>query len=53
MGEGQINYPHTRIFTEFQLGFQCDANMTPFNIFKSVVWHNIYSEMIPEHGFNG
>ena len=28
-GEGQINYPHTRVFTEFQLGFQCDANMTP------------------------
>ena len=28
-GEGEINYPHTRIFTEFQLGFQMDANMTP------------------------
>ena len=28
-GEGEINYPHTRVFTEFQLGFQCDANMTP------------------------
>ena len=29
LGEGQINYPHTRVFTEFQLGFQCDASMTP------------------------
>ena len=28
-GEGQVNYPHTRVFTEVQLGFQCDANMTP------------------------
>jgi len=28
-GEGQVNYPHTRIYTEMQLGFQCDANMTP------------------------
>ena len=28
-GEGQVNYPHTRVFTEIQLGFQCDANMTP------------------------
>ena len=29
MGEGQVNYPHTRVFTEMQLGFQCDASMTP------------------------
>ena len=29
VGEGQVNYPHTRVFTEVQLGFQCDANMTP------------------------
>ena len=29
VGEGQVNYPHTRVFTELQLGFQCDANMTP------------------------
>ena len=29
VGEGQVNYPHTRVFTEIQLGFQCDANMTP------------------------
>ena len=28
-GEGQVNYPHTRVFTEVQLGFQCDAQMTP------------------------
>ena len=28
-GEGEVNYPHTRVFTEMQLGFQCDADMTP------------------------
>ena len=28
-GEGQVNYPHTRVFTELQLGFQCDADLTP------------------------
>jgi hypothetical protein len=28
VGSGSVNYPHTRIFTELQLGFMCDANMT-------------------------
>ena len=28
-GEGQVNYPHTRVFTDLQLGFQCDADLTP------------------------
>ena len=28
VGAGQIKYPHSRIFTEFQLGFMCDANMS-------------------------
>ena len=28
VGSGSVNYPHTRVFTEFQLGFMCDANMT-------------------------
>ena len=38
MGEGQINYPHTRIFTEMQLGFQCDASMTP--LLTLYEWYN-------------
>ncbi len=38
MGEGQINYPHTRIFTEMQLGFQCDAAMTPLTMLYE--WYN-------------
>ena len=28
LGSGQVNYPHTRVFTELQLGFLCDANLT-------------------------
>ena len=28
VGSGQVKYPHSRIFTEFQLGFLCDANMS-------------------------
>ena len=28
VGSGQTKYPHTRVYTEIQLGFLCDANMT-------------------------
>ena len=49
-GEGEINYPHTRVFTEFQLGFQCDANMTPLKYlntwcFKGSTISNIQGEL--------
>jgi hypothetical protein len=43
VGEGQVNYPHTRVFTEVQLGFQCDANMTPLKYLNN--WFGeIYGE---------
>jgi hypothetical protein len=29
MGEGQVLYPHTRIYNDFSLTWVCDANMTP------------------------
>ena len=46
LGEGEINYPHTRVFTEFQLGFQCDATLTPLNYLNN--WfHGIFGE-VPE-----
>ena len=35
MGEGQVNYAHTRVFSEFQLGFQCDANMVPLKFLNN------------------
>ena len=52
MGEGQVNYPHTRIFTEFQLGFQCDANMTPLKFLNQ--WYNsIFREYAEDgHGYS-
>ena len=47
MGEGQVNYPHTRIFTEMQLGFQCDASMTPLRFLNQ--W---YGSIFTEYGEN-
>lgn len=37
LGEGTINYPHTRMVSEFSLGWMCDANMTPFKFLNA--WH--------------
>ena len=28
LGSGQVSYPHSRVFTELQLGFMCDTNLT-------------------------
>ena len=48
-GEGQVNYPHTRVFTEVQLGFQCDANMTPLKYLNN--WYGtIFGEPPEENG---
>ena len=37
VGSGQVNYPHTRIFTELQLGFMCDANLTALKFLQDWV----------------
>ena len=37
VGSGQVSYPHTRIFTELQLGFMCDANMTALKFMQDWV----------------
>ena len=29
LGEGQVNYAHTKMFQELTLGWTCDANLTP------------------------
>ena len=50
LGEGQINYAHTRVFTEFQLGFQCDATMTPLKYLNN--WFGQIFGEIPEGGNN-
>lgn len=35
LGEGQVNYAHTKLYTDFQLGWMCDANMTPLKFLNS------------------
>lgn len=43
LGEGQVSYPHTRIFTDFQLGWICDADMTPLK-FLNLWYGTIFNE---------
>ena len=35
LGEGSVNYAHTRLYTDFQLGWMCDANMTPLKFLNA------------------
>ena len=51
LGEGQINYAHTRVFTEFQLGFQCDANMTPLKYLNE--WFGQIFKELPKSAGDG
>ena len=37
-GLGAVDYPHTRIFTELQLGFMLDANLTVLKYLNE--WHS-------------
>ena len=37
LGEGTINYPHTRMVSDFSLSWMCDANMIPFKFLNA--WH--------------
>jgi len=34
LGSGSINYPHTRVYTEIQLGFMLDANLSALKFFN-------------------
>jgi hypothetical protein len=38
LGQGQISYPHTQLFDDFQLTWMCDANMTPLKFLN--VWYD-------------
>tara|TARA_B100000035_G_scaffold118733_1_gene100682 strand:+ start:376 stop:999 length:624 start_codon:yes stop_codon:yes gene_type:complete len=43
LGSGQTSYAHTRVFTEIQLGFMCDANMSALKFLQN--WNDfIFSE---------
>jgi hypothetical protein len=47
LGEGQISYPHTKLYSDFSLSWMCDANMTPFKFINA--WHNyIFNGMTEE-----
>tara|TARA_B100000035_G_scaffold198542_1_gene169645 strand:+ start:574 stop:1362 length:789 start_codon:yes stop_codon:yes gene_type:complete len=38
LGEGSVNYAHTKLYTDFQLGWMCDANMTPLKFLNA--WYS-------------
>jgi hypothetical protein len=38
LGEGQINYAHTKMYSDFSLSWMCDANMTPLKFLT--MWHS-------------
>ena len=38
MGEGQVNYAHTKSFTDITLGWTCDANLLPLKFINT--WLN-------------
>jgi len=45
VGLGSVDYPHTRVFTEFQLSFMLDANL---NLLKSL--NSWYGSIFNENG---
>ena len=48
LGEGQINYATNKLYTDFQLGWMCDANMTPLKFLNA--WHSfIFNEYGPDN----
>lgn len=50
MGEGQINYAHSKLYTDFQLGWMCDANMTPLKFLNA--WYSFIFEEYDSMGNN-
>ena len=38
LGSGQIQYPHTRVYSQIQLGFMLDANLSALKFFNK--WHD-------------
>ena len=44
LGEGQVNYPHTKVYSDFQLGWMGDANMIPLKFLN--LWYGfIFQEL--------
>jgi len=43
LGEGMRSYPHTKMYTDFSMGWMCDANMEPYK-FVQAWWQYIFQE---------
>ncbi len=51
-GLGIVDYAHTKVYTDLQLGFMCDANMTILKMLNA--WHDymfIDGEYITDHTY--
>ena len=48
-GEGMTNYVHQKMFTDLQLSWLCDANMSPYK-FMNTWYQYIFQEFTPEGG---
>jgi|TARA_B100001996_G_scaffold15673_1_gene12997 hypothetical protein len=46
LGEGSMSYAHTKLYTDVQLGWMCDANMEPYK-FINAWWQYIFAEYNP------
>ena len=52
LGEGPIYYPHTRIYTDFSLGFLLDGNLTALKFFND--WYEyIFKDETTGHTLSG
>ena len=46
LGEGQVSYPHTKMYTDFSLSWMADANMEAYKFAQSW-WQFIFAESNP------
>jgi hypothetical protein len=45
LGSGAVNYAHTRVYSDFQLGWMCDADMTPLKFLTT--WNDFIFGVTP------
>lgn len=48
MGEGQVNYAHTKSYQDVTLGWTCDANLLPLKFLNA--WSSVIFSDIKENG---
>lgn len=46
LGSGSVNYAHTRVYSDLQLGWMCDADMTPLKFLTE--WNDFIFGSAPE-----